>query len=106
MENTNEIEKQLKRKADAYIEQKANEMYAIHEEIAKFLGGRDVNFIDYITHFSQYQEAKPEDKRAHKSYTSLTETKNKYKIELAMNYKDKLVAKYTKELISKLEIFE
>ena len=48
MKNTNEIEKQLKRKADAYIEQKANEMYAIHEEIAKFLGGRDVNFIDYI----------------------------------------------------------
>ena len=106
MENTNEIEKQLKLKADAYIEQKANEMYAIHEEIVKFLGGRGINFIDYITHFDQYQQAKPEDKCAHKAYTSPPETKNKYKIELAMNYKDRLVAKYTKELISKLEIFE
>ena len=36
MKNTNEIEKQLKRKADAYIEQKANEMYAIHQEISDF----------------------------------------------------------------------
>ena len=31
MKDTNEIEKQLARKADAYIEQKANEMYAIHK---------------------------------------------------------------------------
>ena len=40
MKDTNEIEKQLERKADAYIEQKANEMYAIHKEITDFTGIR------------------------------------------------------------------
>ena len=30
----------------------------------------------------------------------------KFKLELSSNYKDRLVAKYTRELISKLEIFE
>ena len=45
MKDTNEIEKQLKRKADAYIEKKANEMYAIHQEISDFVG-TSTNFID------------------------------------------------------------
>ena len=38
MKDTNEIEKQLKRKADVYIEQKAKEMFEIHKEIAQYLG--------------------------------------------------------------------
>lgn len=38
MKNTNEIEKQLQHKADAYIKQKAQEMFLIHEEIAHYLG--------------------------------------------------------------------
>ena len=104
MKTTNEIEKQLQRKADDYIEQKANEMYAIHEEIANFLGGRSASFIDYITHLRQYDEAKPEDKGTHVSYASPSDTKKKYKLELAKNYKEKLVAKYTKELLTKLDI--
>jgi len=105
MKTTNEIEKQLKRKADAYIEKKANEMYAIHEEIADFVG-TNASFIDYITHFNQYDEAIPEDKGNHTAYTDAHQTKKKYRLELEMNYKQKLVAKYTKELITKLDIFE
>ena len=105
MKNTNEIEKQLQRKAEAYLEQKANEMYAIHQEIAEFVGG-STNFIDYITHFNSYDSAAPENKSNHVAYCDANSTKKKYRLELEMNYKQKLVAKYTKELISKLEIFE
>ena len=105
MKDTNEIEKQLQRKADAYIEQKANEMYAIHEEIAEFCGTRG-NFIDYITHFSSYNSAAPENKSNHVAYCDAHNTKKKYKLEIEMNYKKRLVAKYTKDLLTKLEMFE
>tara|TARA_A100001391_G_scaffold191599_1_gene165099 strand:- start:454 stop:771 length:318 start_codon:yes stop_codon:yes gene_type:complete len=105
MKNTNEIEKQLARKADAYIEQKAEQMYAIHKEIAEFVGG-GTNFIDYITHFNQYNEARPEDKSEHVCFADVHATKKKYKLELEINYKRRLVAKYTKELIAKLDIFD
>ena len=106
MKDTNEIEKQLKRKADAYIEQKANEMFEIHREIALYLGTSLPSFIDYITHWNSYDSAAPENKSNHKAYASAHETKKKYRLELEMNYKSKLVAKYTKELIMKLDIFE
>ena len=105
MKTTNEIEKQLQRKADAYIEQKANEMFAIHEEIAEFCGTSN-NFIDYITHFNSYNSAAPENKSNHTAYCDAHNTKKKYRLELEMNYKKRLAAKYTKELIAKLEIFE
>jgi len=105
MKDTNEIEKQLARKADAYIEQKANEMYAIHLEIARFVG-TSTNFIDYITHFNSYDSASPENKDNHTAYADAHQTKKKYRIELELNYKKRLVAKYTKELLTKLDIFE
>ena len=105
MKNTNEIEKQLKKKADAYIEQKANEMFAIHKEILEFVGSNS-NFVDYITHFNSYNSAAPENKSNHTAHCDHHNTKKKYVLELEMNYKQKLVAKYTKELIAKLEIFE
>jgi len=105
MKDTNEIEKQLKLKADKYIEKKANEIYAIHEEIADFVG-TSTNFIDYITHFNSYDSAAPENKGNHTAYAQSSDIKKKYKLELAMNYKQRLVAKYTKELITKLDIFE
>ena len=105
MKNTNEIEKQLARKADAYIAQKAEEMYTIHKEIAEFVGG-GTNFIDYITHFNQYNEASPEDKSKYVTFAEHGATKKKYKLELELNYKRRLVAKYTKELLTKLDIFE
>ncbi len=105
MKDTNEIEKQLKRKADAYIEQKASEMFAIHQEISDFVGG-GTNFTDYITHMLQYDQAAPEDKSNHVSYADAHQTKKKYRLELEINYKKRLVAKYTKELITKLDMFE
>ena len=105
MKDTNEIEKQLQRKADNYLEQKANEMYAIHQEIAEFTG-TSPNFINYITHFNSYDTAAPENKDNHTSYCDTHQTKKKYRLELASNYKKKLVAKYTKELLTKLDIFE
>ena len=106
MKDTNEIEKQLKLKADAYIEQKANEMFAIHNEIAEFLGTSVPSFIDYITHVRLHDEARHEDKSNHITYCSPSFMKKKFKSELESNYKNKLVAKYTKELITKLDIFE
>ena len=105
MKDTNEIEKQLKHKADAYIAQKASEMYAIHQEIADFVGA-STSFIDYITHFNSYDSAAPENKSNHVAYCDEHKTKKKYKLELELNYKKKLVAKYTKELLTKLDIFE
>lgn len=105
MKDTNEIEKQLKRKADAYIEQKANEMYAIHLEIARF-AGISPSFTYYITHFNSYDSAAPENKGNHTAYADNHQTKKKYRLELELNYKKRLVAKYTKELLTKLDMFE
>jgi len=106
MKDTNEIEKQLKRKADKYIEQKAEEMFEIHREIALYLGTSLPSFIDYITHWNSYDSAAPENKSNHTAYCDVNQTTKKYKLELESNYKKRLVAKYTKELIMKLDIFE
>lgn len=54
----------------------------------------------------QYEQAKLEDKNDHVSYADPHQTKKKYRLELEMNYKQKLVAKYTKELIAKLDMLE
>ena len=105
MKNTNEIEKQLRRKANNYLEEKAQEIFNIYQEINKYVGTSQ-NFIDYITHYNQYKDARPEDKGNHTAYVEPHAMKKKYELELAMNYKDRLVAKYTKELLTKLDIFE
>jgi len=106
MKNTNEIEKQLKLKADKYIEQKAKEMFEIHREIALYLGTSLPSFIDYITHVRQYDEARPENKSDHTAYCEPSYMEKKFRLELESNYKNRLVAKYTKELITKLDIFD
>ena len=106
MKNTNEIEKQLQQKADKYIKQKAEEMFEIHREIARYLG-RDVpSYIDYITNYSDYSNAYSADKGNYFTSSSPSSMKLKYQRDLEKNYKDKIVAKYTRELIAKLEIFE
>ena len=56
MKNTNEIEKQLQHKADKYIEQKAEEIFQIHREIALYLGTSLPTYIDYITDFNDYSK--------------------------------------------------
>ena len=105
MKTTNEIEKQLERKADAYLEQKANEMIAIRKQVEQMLE-IDLSFIDYITDYNEYCRVEKVDKRNYVSYHSPSVTKNKLKDELAINFKEKLVKKYTTELLTKLDIFE
>ena len=105
MKDTNEIEKQLQRKADNYLEEKAQEIFNIYQEINKYVGTSQ-NFFDYITHYNQYKEARTEHKSDHTAYVEPHAMKKKFELELAMNYKQKLVAKYTKELLTKLDIFE
>ncbi len=106
MKNTNEIEKQLQRKADAYIKQKAEHMFAIHKDIALYLGTSLPSYIDYISDFSEYSNAYSADKPKYFTSSSPSAIQNKFFYDLAENYKERLVAKYTKELIAKLEIFE
>tara|TARA_R110000744_G_scaffold529_1_gene2031 strand:+ start:469 stop:786 length:318 start_codon:yes stop_codon:yes gene_type:complete len=105
MKTTNEIEKQLERKADAYLEQKAKEIIAIREDIERFLGVEGNSFINYITDYNEYCIANKENKKF-VSYHDRHVTKNKLKDELAENFKERLVKKYTTELLTKLDIFE
>jgi len=106
MKDTNEIEKQLQHKADKYIKQKAEEMFEIHREIAMYLGGKLPNYIDYITDYNKFSSGHVADRPNYFSCSSPSSMKNKFEYELRENYKEKLVAKYTEELISKLEIFD
>jgi hypothetical protein len=106
MKDTNEIEKQLQRKADKYIEQKAKEMFNIHREIALYLGTSLPNYIDYITDYSDYSKDLVANRGKYFTSSSPSAMEGKFERDLAKNYKEKLVAKYTRELISKLEIFE
>ena len=106
MKNTNEIEKQLQHKADKYIEQKAKEMFEIHREIAMYLGTSLPTYIDYITDFSDYSKDITANRGNYFTSSSPSSMELKYRKDLEKNYKHKLVAKYTKELIMKLDIFE
>jgi hypothetical protein len=106
MKNTNEIEKQLQHKADKYIKQKAEEMFEIHREIAMYLGGKLPNYIDYITDYNKFGSGYAADRPKYFESSSPSAMKDKFEYELRENYKEKIVAKYTRELISKLEIFD
>ena len=104
MKNTNEIEKQLQHKADKYIAQKAEEMFEIHREISEYLGNKVPNYIDYITDFSDYSKDIAANKGNYFTSSSPSAMKLKYQKDLEKNYKEKIVAKYTSELITKLDI--
>ena len=106
MKDTNEIEKQLQHKADKYIKQKAEEMFEIHREIALYLGDKLPNYIDYITDYSDYSSDLHANRGKYFTSSSPSSMELKFQKDLAKNYKHKLVAKYTKELIMKLDIFE
>jgi len=105
MKTTNEIENQLRRKADKYLEQKAQEMFLIHEEIANYLSTNDINRIYYITDFGDYSKDLVANRGKYFISTSPESMKLKYHKDLEKNYKEKLVAKFTKELLTKMEIF-
>ncbi len=106
MKDTNEIEKQLKRKADKYLEEKAKEMFNIHKEIAQYLYAQLPNYIDYITDFNDYSNDLVANRDKYFTSSSPSAMQLKYRQDLAKNYKEKIVAKYTKELITKLDMFE
>ena len=106
MKNTNEIEKQLQRKADKYIEEKAKEMFEIHREIARYLGTSLPTYIDYITDFSDYSKDIVANRGNYFTSSSPSSMELKYQKDLEKNYKHKLVSKYTTELLTKLDIFE
>ena len=106
MKDTNEIEKQLQHKADKYIEQKAKEMFEIHREIALYLGKTLPTYIDYITDFNDYSKDLTANRGNYFTSNSPSAIQSKFEHELRKNYKEKIVAKYTRELISKLEIFD
>ena len=102
MKDTNEIEKQLQRKADDYLQQKAKEMFLIHEEIVQHIGGSLPSYIDYIGDYRGWKDAYSADKGNFFNSSSPSETKTRY--ELLKTYRKRLVAKYTKELLAKLDI--
>ena len=105
MKDTNEIEKQLQRKADKYLEEKAQEMDNIIKEVKEFTGVTS-SFFDYISDYSKYRETDTPKADDACRFTDLKCMKDKFHRELKLNYKNALVAKYTKELINKLEMFE
>lgn len=105
MKDTNEIQKQLELKASKYIEEKAKEMFEIHREIARFLGGSLPNRIQYITDFSDYSKDLVANRVNYFTSSSPSAIEHKYQNDLAKNYKERIVRKYTKELLTKLEIF-
>ena len=96
MKDTNEIDKQLKQKADKYIAQKAEEMFNIYQEINKYVGTSQ-NFYDYITHYNQYKDARPEDKSDHTSYVEPHAMKKKFQLD----DKRKMAHRYTNYLYNK-----
>ena len=105
MKDTNEIEKQLQHKADKYLEQKAQEMQNILKEVRDFTGVTAM-FFDYIADLSEFKHTDTPKADNACRYTEFSNMKGKFHRELKLNFKNALVAKYTKELISKLEIFE
>jgi len=105
MKTTNEIQKQLEKKADRYIEEKAKEMFEIHREIARFLGSSLPTHIDYITDFNDYCKDLVANRDKYFTFSSPSSMELKYQKDLEKNYKGKIVTKFTKELLAKMEIF-
>jgi len=105
MKTTNEIQRQLELKANKYIEEKAKEMFEIHREIARYLGDNLPNYIDYITDLGKYKSEIQAERNKHFNSSSPSAIEHKYQIELHKTYKERIVRKYTKELLAKMEIF-
>ena len=103
MKNTNEIEKQLQRKADDYLEQKAQEVHNILVEVKNFADARPM-FFDYIADYGKFKHTDTPKADDACRYTDFSNMKDKFHKEFKLNFKNALVAKYTKELITKLDI--
>ena len=105
MKTTNEIEKQLQHKADKYLQQKAKEMQNILQEVKEFAGVRAM-FFDYIADYKEFKHTDTPKADDACRFTDFGNMQDKFYKELKLNFKNALVAKYTKELITKLDIFE
>ena len=107
MKTTNEIQKQLEKKSDDYLKVKAEEIVKIIKDIQEECNGR-VMFYDYISDYKEWCDTAGHDYEKRRSLQRMVEwsgLKHKLHRELQMNFKEKLVSKHTKELLSKLEIF-
>ena len=105
MKTTNEIQRQLELKANKYIEEKAKEMFEIHREIARFLGSSLPNYMNYVTDYNDYSKDLIANRGKYLKSISPLAIEHKYQIELHKTYKERIVSKYTKELLAKMEIF-
>ncbi len=107
MKTTNEIQKQLERKSDDYLKAKAEEIVKIIKDIQEECNGRGM-FYDYISDYNEWCDTAGHDddkRRSLQMSVQWSGLKHKLHRELQMNFKEKLVSKHTKELLSKLEIF-
>jgi putative protein kinase ArgK-like GTPase of G3E family len=107
MKTTNEIQKQLERKSDDYLKVKAEEIVKIIKDIQEECNGRGM-FYDYISDYKEWCDTAGHDDEKRGRLTRIVEwsgLKHKLHRELQINFKEKLVRKHTKELLSKLEIF-
>ena len=105
MKTTNEIEKQLQRKADDYLQQKAKEMQNILQELKEFAGVRAM-FFDYIADYKEFKHTDTPKADDACKFTDFGNMEDKFYKELKLNFKNALVAKYTNDLITKLDMFE
>ena len=105
MKNTNEIEKQLQHKADKYLQQKAKEMQNILQEVKEFASVRAM-FFDYIADHKEFKHTDTPKADDACRFANFGDMEDKFYKELKLNFKNALVAKYTKELITKLDMFE
>ena len=94
---TTEIDKQLSAKADKYIIDKAREIAKVFESVSSDLD-YEPSFINYCNDISNY-----EDKRSW-NYCNKYALEDKFRKELANNFKNRLIHKFTKELLSKIDL--
>ena len=107
MKTTNEIQKQLEKKSDDYLKVKAEEIVKIIKDIQEECNGRGM-FYDYISDWTEWKNTAGHDDEKRNTLKRMVDWGDlKWKLhrELQINFKEKLVSKHTKELLSKLEIF-
>ena len=96
---TTEIDKQLSAKADKYIADKAREIAKVFESVSSDLD-YEPSFINYCKDISNYN-----DKR-NWTYCNKYALEDKFRKELENNFKDRLVRKFTKELLNKIDLLK
>ncbi len=94
---TTEIDKQLSARADKYIIDKAREIAKVFESVSSDLD-YEPSFINYCKDISNYNDKRNWD------YCKKWTLEDKFRKELENNFKDRLVRKFTKELLTKIDL--